>query len=39
MTVMVNAEPIRLERCPVTDSRHRIDQASAVSSHSTPLAQ
>ena len=28
-----------LERCPVTDSRHRINHASSVSAHSTPLAR
>jgi hypothetical protein len=27
-----------LELCPVTDSLHRINQPSAVSAHSTPLA-
>jgi hypothetical protein len=27
-----------LERCPVTDSQHKINQVSAVSAHSKPLA-
>jgi hypothetical protein len=28
----------RTDRCPVTDSQPRINQASAASAHSTPLA-
>jgi hypothetical protein len=31
--------PVRLERCPVTDSQRRINHASSVSAHSTPLAR
>jgi hypothetical protein len=37
MTPLVGCRPGRLERCPVTGSQHRINQAPAVSSRSTPL--
>ena len=38
MTLIVGRGSVRLERCPVTDSQPRSNQASAASAHSTPLA-
>src|SRR5208337_3284529 len=39
ITLIADRPSARLERCPVTDFRHTIDRASAVSSLSTPLAR
>ena len=36
MTLVAGRRSVRLERCPVTDSQHGINHASAVPAHSTP---
>jgi hypothetical protein len=38
VTLIVGSGYARLERCPVTDSQHRSNQASAFPAHTTPLS-